>query len=169
MMKCCLSKLSKWRPVLGLYRVIRRVEYDNPSQFLQVVSGNLLHLVTLSHLWQIFRHIELHLELMLVVGDFRLGWHVRVRHVRAACDVVGVDVHCWLCWASEVMMSLGTRRDCTAHWTLPRCLTSACNVHLLKVLDAPVTRWPGSKINIYFCPSFIIYFTTHRPQNDISL
>ena len=56
------------------------------------------------YLRKIFRHVEVHLELVLVVGDLRLGGHLRVCHAEAVTGSRSV-----LC---SVFTAEITARDC---------------------------------------------------------
>ncbi len=83
---------------------------------------------TQSHyLRKIFRHIEVHLELVLVVGDLRLGGHLRVCHVAAVFSLVVVftaEITARDCPVSSLSLRPVSVSVGRAAW-LPGCLAPA--------------------------------------------
>ena len=80
------------------------------------------------YLRKIFRHVEVHLELVLVVGDLRLGGHLRVCHDEAVTGSRSV-----LC---SVFTAEITARDCP--------LSSLQSQPSLSVWPGPTPAWlPG--------------------------
>ena len=95
---------------------------------------------TQSHyLRKIFWHIEVHLELVLVVGDLRLGGHLRVCHVAAVFSLVVV-------FTAEI-----TARDCHVSSLQTQASLSVCGPGRLTAwLPGPgLGRWGGRMMSFY--------------------